>query len=759
MKQFISSHVERLRFFLPAVILGASLGIFIHDCWLINIFSIESNWLLPLTVGVSLLGTAGYFLLFRWMRNGFSGWSGLQQATFAGLSLLVSVFLFFAVLNCRTQPSRYIDYFLPTHSLQAFVFPTQDSATVAILQFDTLLGHVPYEAIEYKGWKRENKRLVLTDFSNNEIRWTGKTGEEVQITFESSSPNGEMVVSWDGEKTVFPHLSKRYTYTRPFSIPFFASQTLLLGLLNVIALSTPFFVLVRKKRTELAQYLTPMMRGMEGQIRGREWGLVLCVMIFALLLRIPNLNMWFLIGVDEYSHLNAAKWIIENASLNVEYERSLWLVTLPVSLAFRILGYKIWVARLVGVLFNMAAIIPLYLITRKINRNIAMLSVLLYATSPWVITFSRIVREYAYYPFYYCWIIYLMILFLEKFPDRFRISENWKVLFSPSLVLLEASLVLPPVYALYIDSQSTFKLILLAYVVLALFVLGKMDFGDKKNTFVLLCAGIAIIAVGYMARRIIFSHIAPGFNTIPIDYFLPNPQQQWFFNKMAIVPAVGLLLAILLGFFMWSVNSIPLFIFGLYVGFLGFFVTLSEKPFFAPRHLSSANLWFIVLIAVGLYLVWIFLQSFPFLRSMSAKIATIITLGLVVINPSQILLPVTSQDALGFIAQDYFSDPRSVQNYLVANAENGDALISATPYLRQNIWAGTPEFSATHFLSIYATEDDTIALTHQYKSGWIIIDLTRVESLPYSPFDAFLKDGRIVYIGLFGDEHVWHWKN
>jgi len=166
-----------------------------------------------------------------------------------------------------------------------------------------------------------------------------------------------------------------------------------------------------------------------------------------------------------------------------------------------------------------------------------------------------------------------------------------------------------------------------------------------------------------------------------------------------------------------------------------------------------------VLIAVGLYLVWIFLQSFPFLRSMSAKIATIITLGLVVINPSQILLPVTSQDALGFIAQDYFSDPRSVQNYLVANAENGDALISATPYLRQNIWAGTPEFSATHFLSIYATEDDTIALTHQYKSGWIIIDLTRVESLPYSPFDAFLKDGRIVYIGLFGDEHVWHWKN
>ena len=61
---------------------------------------------------------------------------------------------------------------------------------------------------------------------------------------------------------------------------------------------------------------------------------------------------------------------------------------------------------------NALAVLPLYLLTRKMNRPVATLSVLLYATSPWIITFARIVREYAIYPFIYYWVTYGMIVFL-----------------------------------------------------------------------------------------------------------------------------------------------------------------------------------------------------------------------------------------------------------------------------------------------------------------------------------------------------------
>jgi Dolichyl-phosphate-mannose-protein mannosyltransferase len=742
-----------------SILLGTSLGFFVHGCKLIDIFPSGSNWLLLSTILISMFGIVGYFFLFRWMRNNLSKLSDHQATVIAGISFFIAVFLLLEVIDCWQKPSRYIDFFLPVHTLQVSVSPSQASA-FAIMQFNTSLGNIPLDTLDHKGWKLVDDQLVLTDISNNNLHWAGKTGGEVQITFESSSPEGEVVLSWDKEEKVFPLFLKKYVYTRSFNIPFFASPVwiVILGVVNILAISLPFYFLIRKKQTELVQYFTSLMPGSKPKVEAHEWIFIAGVMALALLLRIPNINMWSLVGVDEYSHLNAAKWIVENSSLAVEYERSLWLVTLPISLGFKFLGVKIWVARLTGVLFNVISIIPLYLIARKINREVAILSVLLFATSPWVIVFSRIVREYAYYPFYYYLIIYWMILFLEKIPDHFCVYKDWKILFTPSMMWLEAGLVLPPIYALYIDPRSTFKLILLAYLVFVLCIFIKMNFRDRKNAFILLGAGILISAVGFLwIRNNGFFDLVPGFNPAPLEYFFPHPPQQWYFNRLAVVPVAALLSAILLAFLTRKKNPIPFIVFCLFVCFLGFFV-FSSNSYFAPRHLTTTLLWYVVLLAVGIYIVWVFLQGFLNIRSRTARIVTILVLCLITINPNQILLPVTSRNSVELISGDHYYDMTDIQAYMVANFHAGDILISSTPYLRHGIWAGKPKFSETHFFPVYVKEEDILSLTYQNNSGWIVIDTMRAEMLPFSPFETFSRDERIEYIGLFGDEYLWYWK-
>ncbi len=75
--------------------------------------------------------------------------------------------------------------------------------------------------------------------------------------------------------------------------------------------------------------------------------LLLSAIILALLLRVFNLANLFP-AVDEYYHLIAAKQIVEGAALSSVYQRSLWVVTLPVSFAMRIFGNQLWAARMVG---------------------------------------------------------------------------------------------------------------------------------------------------------------------------------------------------------------------------------------------------------------------------------------------------------------------------------------------------------------------------------------------------------------------------
>ena len=757
---FMKQDIERNVWLIgPGIILGIGFGLFVNGYWLIDKFPAESRQLLLITILTGLLGSVGYFLLLGWIRVHFSALPPLLRAGLIGSSVLIGAILFFGgTYQWRSYP-RYVTLLLPSHRLQVSLLPMQASGETALIWFNTSLGDVSYDAINYRGWKKLGDQLVLQNPSDNALSWTGKTGEMNQLVFLSSLRDGKAVISWDGQEETINLSSGKTAYVHSFNIPFYASRTLVLvlGIFNFVILAMAFSLLIREKRVNVVKAIGQSFARTTSQWNALDGVLLFSAIILALLLRVFNLANLFP-AVDEYYQLIAAKQIVMGAALSSVYQRSLWVVTLPVSLAMRIFGYELWAARLVGVLFNVLAILPLYFLTRKINRPIAVLSCLLYATSPWIITFARVVREYAYYPFYFYLIIYGMVLFIEGIPDGFVLRRDWKIFFKPGMGLPGLALIFPPIYGLYVDTLSTFRLVLIAYFVFGIFIFLRFNLRDRLNLLVLMLISGGILIGGYklFERQHGLVSQVPVFNPFPIEYFFPNPQQQWYFNRLVIIPVIGLLSVILLCFLIRRANFIPLFLLTLYGSFLGIFIFFS-KTFYHTRHLSTTELWYILLVAIGLYVVWRLLYALFSLKSSVLKILLMVFLSVSILNPQQILLPVVSNNPNMPISEDYYHDMSQVHAFMLNHTEGGDVLIS-TIYGLYATWEGEPKFQMMYRITSQTPKSDVFSIVDQNQSGWIVIDQIRLDQASMKVKDFSGRD-QIEYMGLFGDQYVWHWQH
>jgi len=349
-------------------------------------------------------------------------------------------------------------------------------------------------------------------------------------------------------------------------------------------------------------------------------------------------------------------------------------------------------------------------------------------------------------------------LFLEKIPDKFHLAQSLKTLFKPFMLLLTMGLVFPLLYAFY-DGDSTLKLTLLAYIVFVFFVFTKLELDKRKNIFITLGIVSVVIIVLYTVitqKWPQLSRISIAFNLLPIQYFFSNPPQQWYFNRFAVIPITSLMIAILASVLARRINFIPLFLLSLYGAFMAFFI-FSSNRFIGVRHLSTTNLWYIMLLAIGLTLVWTFLQTFSFFRHTAVRYITILALGISVINVQQILVPIRSDEPFVSITRDYHYEMQDIHAYMLANVHDGDALIY-TVYDLYAIWKGKPEFQAAYHFNAETSKEEVFSHVDQYASGWIIIDKIILKMMRYSPFDAFSEKSSIKYIGVFNDQYVWQWK-
>lgn len=161
---------------------------------------------------------------------------------------------------------------------------------------------------------------------------------------------------------------------------------------------------------------------------------------------------------DEYLHLGQAKKEILPESVlynNGGYDRA-YFITSILKMFFNLFGMTVVTARLPGVIISCITILLFYLLLRKENKTIAILTSFLYAFSPWSIMLSRTIREYIYFlPFYLLVGIHVYKQTKKVIERNFRVKD---IIFSVAVFSLVAY------YSFLLDSLSTAKFVLIIYL-------------------------------------------------------------------------------------------------------------------------------------------------------------------------------------------------------------------------------------------------------------------------------------------------------
>lgn len=739
--------------------LGVLTALFATGYELDRLLPPESRLLQAATLGCALLAALGYTLLLRWLWRALEGFSPSRTTILVLAGLVLGSFLFFGGTDRWRSGDLYVSFLLPRHNIAITVLPTTKPPSLALTWLKTSLGDVSLDAIDAPGWKRQGSQLLLETQGQNALAWSGRTGRQIQVVLRGGQPGMRVQFTRDGEEETLAFAEDQINYQREFAVPFYASSLLikLSGWLVFSILSLALLMVIAGRRLPSVSAIGAQFSDLNPALQGTDGAIILGALCLALLLRGLNLENVFP-AVDEYYHLIAAQEIARGAALSSVYQRGLWLTTLPIALALRVFGHQLWAARLIGVVFNSAAIFPLYLLARRINRPVAAVACALYASSPWIITFARVAREYAYYPFYFYWIIYAMVAFVSGIPAGFSVRRDWKMVGRARMLALAAVLAIPPVFALKIDWLSTFRTILIAYLVFGVFVLRRFDWKTRANWPILVAVGVGLFVsakawYGEQNDKIL---ALPRLNVVPLEYFLPNPQQQWYFNRVGVVIALAIAAAAALSYLLRIKNFVPLFVLGLFACYLAVFALIA-KTFFHTRHLLTTQLWYIIVIALGLYAIWAALRALIPARGLFVGILLGAILGAMVLNVSQIVLPSFSRNPDMPISEDYLHDLSQVQTYILGHAHADDTLVS-TVYGLYASWEERPVFRAQYRVTSQTPKADIFSIVDQHASGWIVIDKIRLDLSGLSPRDL-TGTHQIEYIGLFGDEYVWHWQH
>ncbi len=741
---------------LLAVLLGVTAALFVSGYWLIDLFPADSRLLIAVSgLAGAAAATAYYFAILKVgrtpgrVRTWKTLWLVLLGAPLAG-------FLFFAGTSGWQAPGRYVGFLLPRQEFT--VVSSGAPSGTAIVWINSSLGDISYDTLKYVGWDRRGDQLILTDPLHNSMEWRGKVGERMEIVFTSPEGGGDFQIRW-GDLQERIHLSSgKASYERIFNVPSIASRNFVLTLgfmhfwvLAVLGLWGAGESILRVSHTTrpTGDWRT------DGEDIRRELPILGAIMILALLLRVFNLGAVYP-AVDEYYHLIAADQLLSGAQLSSVYPRGLWIVTFPVAAALGALGHEVWVARAIGVAFNVLAEIPLYALMRKVSKPAAITTGLMFASSPWIITFARVAREYAYYPLYFYLIALAMVSFIEAIPPSFVAVRQWKAMLRPRVLLLALGLLAPPVFALRIDWLSTFRTILIAYLVFGAFILMRFDWRAKSNGPVLGAAaiGLAWCAWYFYHEQLTKLLLLPRVNPVPLNYFFPNPPQQWYFDRAGLVVATAVVIGAMIALAERRHAVVPLFLASLFGTYLAVFALFS-RTFFHTRHLISTQFWYIGLVGIGLSWLWEWMRRAMPWKGPATGPVLALGLSLLILNPAQVLLPTLSRDPDMPISEDYLHDMSAVQAYMVKHVVEGDALIS-TVYGLYATWEATPRFGEQYRINSGTSAEEIKALVAKHKAGWIVIDAIRLEASLITT-RSLTDIPQMEYIGSFGDESVWRW--
>jgi hypothetical protein len=465
--------------------------------------------------------------------------------------------------------------------------------------------------------------------------------------------------------------------------------------------------------------------------------------------------------IDELNHLNTARDLLQGLPLSqVEYRRSLYTVTLPVYLMFKVFGVDYWAAKLPGVLASILAMFPLYTLAKRVNKPAALLAVGLFTFSPWVIAVSRNIREYAFYPLIFYSVGLVMVKLYEALPERIDFSRDFRLLLRWRNLFYLGILLFVLVFATYIDLFSTLKMIFSMYLAFGLLLVRKIDWRISANVTLvvsILAAGILIMGIT-LTKTVLMTFGDRDVLFFPM-LFLEKPAQQWYFNR----PFISILV------FSLALLATPLrdrkkFVipFSL-LTFLGGLIAISllflkgERP----RYAMNIQIWFIILIAVGLFVL--LSVGGRIVRQKYRWMIWIFILLLFWNIPQTLKASADTQTGWHAITNEYHADIGTALTFLNSSAKIDEAIVTTgylTAYdeffeiagLEQRIVTIYDPYSPNSSQRIYDAID-----THP--AGWIILDKFRGNLIAQPvPLHDFVHNGaQVEFLGRFGDVFILKW--
>ena len=481
------------------------------------------------------------------------------------------------------------------------------------------------------------------------------------------------------------------------------------------------------------------------------------------------LRLWNLDGlppyIDELNHLNAAKDLAQGLSLDqVAYRRSIFTVTLPVAWFFKLFGVNLWAARLSGVLVNVLALIPLYLLCKRINKPIALIAVGLFVFSPWMIAAGRNVREYAYYPLIFYGTALIMVRLYEALPNRIIFQRDYRIFLQWKNLFYVGVLVFGLYFVVALDTYSTLKVLLILYPVFGLLLLRKVDWHERKNIAITL----SVLAIGIIFLVTVFNKAGGQFLRVNAEnrnfaffplLFFEKPAQQWYYNR-PLISLVIFALA-LLATYLWDRRKFVLpFSLLTFLGGLLAFSSLFLKGE-RPRYAINIEFWFIILMAAGLFIAILIGETI--LKGRYRWAVWIILLLLFWNFPQTFTAGLYAESGWHPITDEYHADIASALSFLKSNAAQDDAIVT-TIYVDSYADFYAEERLSDDKLIIYDHTDplgseSIYRAMDTYKNGWIALDYPRgfLWSQPVPLHDFVYKDKQVEFLGWHGDVYILKW--
>lgn len=429
---------------------------------------------------------------------------------------------------------------------------------------------------------------------------------------------------------------------------------------------------------------------------------------------------------DEYPHLIAARDIALGYKHYSEvYDRSLWLVTMPVAEAFSIFEPSLGLARMVGALISLLAILPIFLIAKRVNKSFALIAVALYVLDPLLVGLARNVREYAFYPP----IFYFAALAGLKIVDAVRNAKNWQdlkyTLFKRKIILSTIYLLGVLFYSVAIDGLSTMKIIAGLYLTIAFFIIGNL-YTKSTNKLLFFFGTLPVLILG-----LFISHNYP--HLTKFIYF--NPHLDWHGLRLIFTDLFGMsglwqttLLALIwissILYLIFKPNLTILVIHSTFFIYLYFLIFHFDRNL-NLRHAGFLNYWYIFFYGFGLSGLVSLIKGF--VKNNLIKIFLIIALFLAILQPWKTVVFVTNQyNGIIPITNIYHDDLKEAASFLYNKASNNHILIGTNLATYMNFYHPS---SFAKYVSMFKFDDLDLKKIKiemdKYGSGWIVIDERR----------------------------------